>query len=190
METVVSQSEPSGSAPRMGLSCHADSSCRASGHTHISPQFHRSPFTSHKTTSLLYCPKWLFPPKVRRERNERWREGGGEDPFHRLNIKKKSSFYLRMKRKQMIDGGASLEVLNHFHKAIPANSPSVKNLAMFTGGQLQMCPPSPGKEKASASSSSTTVSGKQWCPSVPLVLFWAKRWRHWGIWFSPYIKED
>ena len=105
------------------------------------------------------------------ERKEQWSEGGGEDPFHRLNIKKKSSFYLRMKRKQMIGGGASLEVLNHFHKAIPANSPSVKSLAMFRGGPLQTCPLSPGKEKASASSSSATVSGKQWCPSVPLVLF-------------------
>lgn len=73
------------------------------------------------------------------ERKEQWREGGGEDPFHRLNIKKKSSFYLRMKRKQMTDGGAPLEGLNHFHKAIPANSPSIKNLALFTGGQLQMC---------------------------------------------------
>lgn len=64
-----------------------------------------------------------------------------------------SSFYLGMKREQMTDGGPSLEMLNLFHKDIPANSPNVKTPAMFFGGQMQMFPFLSRKEKASTASS-------------------------------------
>lgn len=139
--------------------------------------------TDHLSEDNFIALNVLVYQRWRKKRTIPWR---GKDILPDLPLKNTlSSFYLGMKRKQMTDGRASLEMLNHFHKDIPANSPNVKTPAMLLG--VQMYPLLSGEEQASTASSWTTVSGKT---MEPLVWFPAKWWHHQGIWFPPYIKED
>lgn len=132
--------------PRTGLLCHSASSHQVSTDNTFSPLLMLTTF--HKITLLLYCPKWLCLPKVKREKNKR---GKGEKTFHQIYHKKKNwaLFYLRMKRKRWQMGEPLRKRwITSTKTDIPANSPSVKILAMFIGGQLQMCPSSFWKRKS------------------------------------------